>query len=104
VLSTYRPCLATSTTWPGTRAGLRGVAELSRHLVNKALLVRLLTLRGCIGTQPQRDVGGLHGVPNQPYQIVAQGVEVRLVPEFGRVGFEGLSRIVLAAVEAPVDE
>ena len=39
--------------------------------VNKKLLVRQLALRGLVGAQPQRDVGGLHGLSHHTYQIVA---------------------------------
>jgi hypothetical protein len=67
-------------------------------------LVRLLTLRSSIGTQPQGDVRRLHRLPHHPYQIVAQGVEVRLVPELGREDFERLSSVILTAVKAPIDE
>jgi hypothetical protein len=50
-------------------------------------LVCLLTLRCCLGTQPQRDVGGLHRVPYYPYKVAAQSIEVCLVSELGREGF-----------------
>ncbi len=49
-------------------------------------------------------MGGLHRFPYHPNQIVAQGVKIGLVPQLGREGFEGLSRVVLPTVEAPVDE
>jgi len=42
--------------------------------VNKVLLVCLPTLRSRIGTQPQRDVGRLHRLPNHSYQILTQRV------------------------------
>jgi hypothetical protein len=48
--------------------------------VNKALLVCLLTLRGRLGAQPQRDVGRLHRLPYHVYQFVVQRLQVRLVP------------------------
>src|SRR5215210_682374 len=72
--------------------------------VNKGLLVRLLSLRERIGAQPQRDVGGLHRLPHHPYQVVAQGVQVCLISELGREGFERLCCVVLPAIEAPVYE
>jgi hypothetical protein len=72
--------------------------------VNKGLLACLLALPGRIGTQPQRDVCGLHRLPYHPHQVVAQGVQVCFVAQLGREGFQGLSCIVLAAVEAPVYE
>src|SRR3712207_8933922 len=50
------------------------------------------------------DVSRLHRLPHHRHQVVAQGVEVRLVPELGREGFHGLGCIVLAAVETPVYE
>ena len=45
-----------------------------------------------------------HGLPNHPDELVAQRVEVGLVAQLGRERFEGLRRIVLAAVEATVHE
>jgi hypothetical protein len=50
-----------------------------------------------LGAQPQRDVNGLHGLSYHAYQFVIQCLEVRLVPEPGREGFKGLSRVVLLA-------
>ena len=44
-----------------------------------------------IGTQPQRHVGGLHRLPYHTYRVVAQGVEVCLIPRFGREGGELLA-------------
>ena len=70
--------------------------------MKKALVVCLLTLRGGVGTQPQRDMRRLHRLPDHPYQVVAQRVEVGLVSKLGGEGFESLSSVVLAAVEAPV--
>ena len=54
--------------------------------------------------QPQRDVRGLHRLPYHPHQFGFQRVEVRLVPQLGRVGFESLSRVVLPALEATIHE
>ena len=70
----------------------------------KRLLVCPPAFGGRVGTQPQRDVGGLHRLPYHPYQVVAQCLQVGLVPQLGGEGFQGLSGIVLAAVEAPVYE
>src|SRR5215211_228246 len=47
---------------------------------------------------------GLHRLLYHPHQIVAQGVQIRLVSELGGEGFEGLSRVIFAAVEALVYE
>ncbi len=55
--------------------------------VNKGLLACLLALRSRIGAQPQRDVCRLHRLLYRSYQIVAQRVEVRLIPKLGREGF-----------------
>jgi hypothetical protein len=43
-------------------------------------------------------VGRLHSLPNYPHQIVAQGIEVRIVPERRREGLEGLPRAVREVV------
>ena len=56
------------------------------------LLVCLLTLRRSFGTQPQRDVSGLHRLPHHPYEIVAQGVQVGLVPKLRREAFSARLR------------
>jgi hypothetical protein len=45
---------------------------------------------------------GLNGLPNRPDQVLAQGVEVGLIPELCRERFQSLSGIVLSAVEAPI--
>jgi hypothetical protein len=42
---------------------------------------------GWVGTQPQRDVGWLHRLPHDSYEVTAQGVEVRLVTQLGGEGF-----------------
>jgi len=49
-------------------------------------------------------VGGLHRLPDYPHQVVAQGIQVRLVSKLGREGFQGLGCVVLTAVEALVYE
>src|SRR5215212_1010528 len=64
----------------------------------------LASLRSGIRAQPQRDVGWLHGLPHDPDEIAAQGVEVRLVSELGREALQRLPRVVLAAVEASINE
>jgi hypothetical protein len=43
-------------------------------------------------------VGWLHRFPYHPYQVVAQCVEVRVVPERRREGLEGLPRAGRAVV------
>src|SRR5215204_2042920 len=77
---------------------------IPRTWVNKGLLDCLLALPGRIGTQPQRDMCGLHSLPYHPHQVFAQGVQVCLVPKLGGECFQGLSRVVLPAVEAAVYE
>src|SRR5215208_8376701 len=42
---------------------------------------------GWVGTQPQRDVGWLHRLPHDSYEVTAQGVEVGIVTQLGREGF-----------------
>src|SRR5215218_10648631 len=67
-------------------------------------LVCIPTLRVCFETQPQRDACRLHRLPHYRYQFSIQAVQVRLISQSGGEGFEGLSRVVLAAVEAAVYE
>src|SRR5919202_1692733 len=43
----------------------------------------LLDILWRVRPQPQRDVGRLHRLPNHACQILAQGIEVSLVPELG---------------------
>src|ERR671910_2749539 len=54
--------------------------------------------------QPERDVLWLHRVPHHGQDVAAQGVEVRIISKLGGELFEGLRRVVLVAVEAPVYE
>src|SRR5215218_11448869 len=61
--------------------------SIPRTWVNKGLLDCLLALPGRIGTQPQRDVCGLHSLPYHPHQVFAQGVQVCFVAQLGREGF-----------------
>jgi hypothetical protein len=61
----------------------------------KRLLVCLPAPGDCLGTQPQRDVLRLHRLPNHSHQIVAQGIEIRLVPELCGEALESLSRMLL---------
>jgi hypothetical protein len=61
-------------------------------------------LLGRFKAQPQRDVGGLHRLPHNTHQIIAQGVQASLVPKLGRECFESISGIVLTSVQATVYE
>src|SRR5215212_175464 len=51
-------------------------------------------------TQPQRAMRRLHGPSHHRDQLVAQTVQGRLVPKFGRESFDSVSRVVPPAVEA----
>ena len=42
----------------------------------------------------------LHRLPHHTHQVIAQGVQVCLVSQFGGEGFKSLSSVVLATVEA----
>src|SRR5215210_671970 len=61
-------------------------------------------LRLTVGTQPQGDVGWLHRLLHHTHQVVAKGVQVRFVSQRRGEGFQGLPRVVLPTVEAPVYE
>ena len=52
----------------------------------------------------QRDVSGLHCLSNHSQEIVAQGIELCLVPDLGREGFQGLSSVIFAPVEESIYE
>src|SRR5829696_103910 len=69
-----------------------------------AQLRSLLALRDRFRTQPQGDVGGLHRLRHHPYEVIIERLQVRLVAQPGREGFERLSRVVLAPVEVTVDK
>ena len=47
-----------------------------------------------VGTQPQRYVSRLHGLPHHSHQVVIKGFQVCLVPE---LGWEKASRVFLAS-------
>src|SRR5215208_2135918 len=51
-------------------------------------------------TQPQRGMRRLHGPSHHRDQLVAQTVQGRLVPKFGRESFDSVSRVIPPAVEA----
>ncbi len=57
-----------------------------------------------LGAQPQRDVGGLHRLPYHSHEIVSQRLQVRLVSQLLREPLKSLRGVVLAAVEAAVDD
>src|SRR5918997_2199597 len=64
----------------------------------------LTSLWGEIRTQPQRDMNWLHRPPHDPDQVVAQGVEIRLVSKLGREALQRLYSVVLPTVEAAIDK
>jgi hypothetical protein len=80
------------------------LAPTARLAVRKELLFCPLTISRPVGVQPQGDVGRLHRLPYRPYQIIAECAQVCFVAQLGREGFQGLSGVVLAAVEATVDK
>ena len=49
-------------------------------------------------------MGWLHRLPYHTYQVVAQCLQICLVAQLGREGFQGLSSVVLTAVKDPVYE
>src|SRR5215208_5014316 len=57
-----------------------------------------------LGFQPQRNVGWLHSLPYHTYQVLAQCVQVCLVAQLGREGFQGLPGIVFPSIEAAIYE
>ncbi len=71
----------------GAVSGTHLLLLLLLRRVNGGPLMILFDLQLRIGAQPQRDVGGLHGLFDHPHQIVAQCVEVGLVSELGGEGF-----------------
>src|SRR5215213_5649364 len=71
---------------------------------SKRLLACLPVPGACVGTQPQSDVLGPHRLPHHCHQVVAQGIEVCLVPELDGEALKRLSGVILLAVEAPIYE
>jgi Transposase domain (DUF772) len=55
-------------------------------LVDKAAASLPARLRWRIGAQPQRNVGWLHRLPYHAYQIIAHGIQVRLIPFANHLG------------------
>src|SRR5215208_1058577 len=53
-----------------------------------------------LGFQPQRNVGWLHSLPYDTYQVLAQCIQVCWVAQLGREGVQGLPGIVLPSIEA----
>src|SRR5215218_779036 len=76
---------------------------MEQHVVSSGPFFRA-SVRIGTGAQPQRDVCWLHRFCDDCDQIVAEGAKVRLVPERRGERFEGLSRVILATVEAPIYE
>jgi hypothetical protein len=68
----------------------------------KRVLVYPPVFGGRVGTQPQSDVSWLHRLPHHSHQVVAQCIKIRLVLELCGEALEGLSRVILATVEAPI--
>jgi hypothetical protein len=58
-----------------------GCAICGRSIPLRESLLLPLVPGGGVGTQPQRDVLRLHRFPNHSHQIVAQGIDFRLVPK-----------------------
>src|SRR5215203_4678368 len=77
---------------------------LAGNLLEGTLPLGLSFFRGPIGTQPQRDVLRLQRLAYNPRNVVVERLEVRFVAQPGGEGFEGLSRVVLAPVEAAIDK
>src|SRR5215204_3268313 len=67
-------------------------------------LAFLLISRGRFGSQPQRDVGGLHRLPYHAYQFAVQCLQIHLIPEFHGEALKRFSRVVLPPVETPIYE
>src|SRR5215208_7561695 len=61
-------------------------------------------LPSLLGFQPQRNVDRLHSLPYHTYQVLAQCVQVSLVAQLGREGFQGLPGIVFPSIEAAIYE
>jgi hypothetical protein len=72
-------------------------SHTEEYRFGRSLLVYDLALRGCARTQPQRDVGRLHGLPYHPYQVGVQRLQVCLIPQSGGELFERLPRVVRVA-------
>ena len=92
LLSPFPECEGTPHLWIATLTGYRVWAETPPKVWTKRrarlkLLLPSVSPWGWVGTQPQRDVGWLHRLPHDPYEVAAQGVEIRLFTQLGREGF-----------------
>src|SRR5919107_5742388 len=75
-----------------------------RLVIAASRMLRLPFFRGLIRAQPQRDVFRLQRLPYHGCKVLVQRRQVCLVAQPGGVRFEGLSRVVLAPVETPIDK
>jgi hypothetical protein len=92
LLSPFPECEETPHLWIATLTGYRVWADMPPKVWTKRrarlkLLLPSASPWGWVGTQPQGDVGGLHRLPHDSYEVAAQGVEIRLVSKLGREGF-----------------
>lgn len=64
----------------------------------------LLIFYAVIGAQPERNNGWLHSLLNHTYEVGTQSVQVSLLAQLGREGFQRLSSVILPPVEKPIYE
>jgi hypothetical protein len=92
LLSPFPECEGTPHLWIATLTGYRLWADMplkgwTKRRTRLKLLLPSASPWGWVGTQPQRDMGGLHRLPHDSYEVTAQGVEVGIVTQLGREGF-----------------
>ena len=56
------------------------------------------------GTQPQGDMGRLHGFLDNPGQVLAQALQVHLMAQRGVESIQGSGCVIFAAIEAAVNQ
>src|SRR5438552_17736181 len=53
--------------------------------------------------EPEADVGGLHGLPDDAREVGLERVDIDLLAQSGREGVYGACRVVTGPVEAVID-
>src|SRR5215213_10620387 len=81
MLNSSPTVLAVAGRWSGRLLGLRPLPYFHRltSITHKCVLASIVGYLGRIGAQPQRDVRGLHRLPHHTYQVVIEGLQIRLV-------------------------
>src|SRR6266516_8063353 len=94
-------CLLASTRW----AACQLTFFTWRKAISRSAVPNPLAFADwCRRTQPQRDMRGLHRLLHDSQQLIAQLIQVYLLPQGDAESCHRLGGVILAAVEAPVND